>query len=90
MYVIQVSNAGSFLVKVDNGQATTKTLPYLDGSWSNITLYNVQSLPYGYHTLTVVVQNWADSEGIDEKSSVLFDFVAVNDTVAVLPVQHSQ
>jgi len=84
VYVIQVSDAGNFTVKVDDGKTASKTLPYLDGSWSNITLCDIQSLPYEDHMLTVVVQNWTDSKGIGETSSILFDFAAVNETVAVL------
>jgi len=84
VYVIQVSDAGNFTVKVDDGKTASKTLPYLDGSWSNITLCDIQSLPYEDHILTVVVQNWTDSKGIGETSSILFDFAAVNETVAVL------
>jgi len=86
LYMIQISDAANFTVQVDSGVERVKTLQYLDGSWSNITLDDIQSLPYGAHLVTVAAKNWTDAGGgKGSQSSVLFDYAAVNETVASLP-----
>jgi hypothetical protein len=49
----------------------------------NITLYDLQSLPYHFHQLTMTLTNSSSS---DHRSLLLLDYVYVNETV---PVQHT-
>jgi hypothetical protein len=44
----------------------------------NVSLYDVQELPFGYHQVNILLLDWTPGC----KSALLFDYAAVNDTRA--------
>jgi hypothetical protein len=44
----------------------------------NTSLYNIQSLPFAFHFLTLTLINWIDSP--DPSSLIMFDYAYINDT----------
>jgi hypothetical protein len=55
----------------------TKSIPpdLLQKESYNVTIYDIQSLPFRNHIVTVQALTWA----IDGKNRLWFDYVAVND-----------
>lgn len=79
--MIQIADYGNFTIALDGGEAVVTTLPYRTDAWYNCTLYDIQSLPYGNHYVTVNMQSWTgDGSSV---GSLIFDYAAVNaDTIA--------
>lgn len=80
LYVIQIGDYGNFTIALDGGEATVKTLPYIVQPSYNITLYDIQSLSYGNHYVTVNMQDWTGGGSL--VGSLIFDYAAVSDTIA--------
>lgn len=69
----------SIILDGDASSITTTTL-FSDAEMSvNVSLYNVQSLPYGTHAANVSLLDY-NRPGADKRSCLYFDFAAVNDT----------
>jgi len=66
-------------ITLDENPNSTTTYTHAAGTameMYNISLYNVQSLPFGYHEVDVLLLDW----NTGGESALLFDYAAVNDT----------
>ena len=78
LYVIQIAYYGNFTVALDGGEPTVRALPYRSVASYNVSLYDVQSLSYGNHYVTVDMQDWTG--GGSPFGGLIFDYAAVNGT----------
>lgn len=66
-------------ITLDENPNSTTTYTHTAGTameMYNISLYNVQSLPFGYHEVDVLLLDW----NTGGESALWFDYAAVNDT----------
>jgi hypothetical protein len=66
-------------ITLDENPNSTATKTYAAGSATetyNVSLYDVQSLSFGYHEVDVLLLDWSNGT----ESVLWFDYAAVNDT----------
>ncbi|KAF9228704.1 hypothetical protein BS17DRAFT_772381 [Gyrodon lividus] len=88
MYVLSAGFSGiTASFSVDGAPATSNTIPTPPGptfQTPNVSMYEVQNLPTGNHTMVMTVLNWSGSA-----SSMKFDYAFINETFVAEPATTS-
>jgi hypothetical protein len=90
MYVFNAGLSGmTASFSVDDGPAVSKTIQApLPPTYqvSNVSLYNIQGIPTGNHTMKMTVLDWT---GSGTATSMKFDYAYINETFVATPATSS-